>query len=297
MFFKSSFFAQRFAPPARSAGGEKMLLVMYATVLLSAPRSGAERRRKSGGQNFSSIKNLKVSIHKSSRNPPKTLTSFWWISKMSTRFKHLLAIKAGVSPTGKEPDDKTYTAVPLRRYVGPVLFLLLSSGIFFYWSGIVLVNTIWIHEYPNYNQFASSRYTFEWWTVWLLTLNVILIFMLSLAMANNSVEEFTRLHKWFSIILIVVNLYVAIALLFLWIFYCNNPYSGGAACNDYTWCCVYFPSGWCPNTIPCTPAITSGQLSRNHEMTQHFVFAFVFFVLSTFHVSLNGDLKEFKVLS
>lgn len=214
-----------------------------------------------------------------------------------SRYKHLLAIKAGVSPLGNESEEKTYSAVPLRRYVGPVLFLLLCSGIFFYWSGIVLVNTIWSHEYPNYNQFASSRYTYEWWTVWLLNFNVLLIFMLSLAMANNSVEEFARLHKWCSIIMIIVNLFVALSLLFLWIFFCNNPYSGGAACNDYRWCCVYFPSGWCPNTVPCIPAVLSSDLHRNSEMTQHFVFAFVFFVLSTFHVSLNGDLREFRVLN
>jgi hypothetical protein len=206
------------------------------------------------------------------------------------------------SPTGQEVDDKTYTLPPLRRYIGPVMFLFLNAGIFFYWSGFVLVNTYYTNEYPfftnappNYG-FVSARYNYEWWTVWFLTLNALLIIILCFALINNTVEEVTRLHKWLSLILVVINLYVAFALLFLWIFWCNNGSSGGAACNDYRWCCVNFPSVWCPNTIPCTPAVTVAELHRNDEMTQHFIFAFVFFVLSTFHAALNGDLREFKLL-
>lgn len=222
---------------------------------------------------------------------------FYVFIMSAARYKKLFAIGAGVSPTGLEQDEKTYTAVPLRRYVGPTLFLLLTAGIFFYWSGIVLVNTIWTDGYPHYNQYVSSRYAYEWWTVWLLTLNAVPILVFALSLANNTIEEFTRMHKWFSIMGIILNIYVAVALAVLWIFFCNSSYSGGAACNDYRWCCVNFPSVWCSNTVPCIPAVTASELVRNAEMTQHFIFAFVFLVLSTFHVSINGDLREFKVLN
>lgn len=226
---------------------------------------------------------------------------------MSTlaQYKRLARISAqsSNSPTGFEPDTKVYTLPPLRRYVGPVMFLLLSTGIFVYWAGVVLTNTYYPHEYPfhtndaasNYG-FVSGRYNYEWWTVWLLTLNGLSSILLCFALINNSVEELTRLHKWYSSLIIVVNLYCAITFLFLWIFWCNNGNTGGSACNDYRWCCVNFPSVWCSNTIPCTPAVTASELHRNGEMMQHFVFSFVFFVLSTFHVALNGDLREFKLL-
>lgn len=213
------------------------------------------------------------------------------------RLHHLLSINAGISPTGLEPERRIVSAVPLRRYVGPVMFLLLSAGVFFYWSGIVLLNTTWYTGYTRCTQYVSSRYSFEWWVVWLLTLNAIPILLFALSLANNTVEEINRLHKWFSTMFIVVNGLVFILLAILWGVFCNSSITGGAACNDYRWCCVNFPSVWCPNAVPCNPAVVGSELSRNAEMTQHFIFSVVFGFIALFFVKINNDLREFKIFS
>jgi hypothetical protein len=209
-------------------------------------------------------------------------------------------VASGVSPSGGAAgggEEVEYNPVPLRRYVGATLFLFFSAAFWFYWAAFPLVNTIFLDGYPGrYDRFVTARYTFDWWNVWLLGLNALVPITFSMALTNNSIEEYGRLHKFFSIMAIVLNLYVIAVTTFMWLAFTNTSFSAGISGNDYRYCCAFFPSDWCPNTVPCVPAVASGALSRNAEATQHWVFAFVFFVLACWNTSINGDLKEFGVI-
>ena len=114
---------------------------------------------------------------------------------------------------------------------------------------------------------------------------------------NNGIEEYGRMHRFLSTFNVASNFVIFIFLTIMWIFFCDNGGSGAmSACNDYRWCCVYFPSVWCPNTIPCTPAVTAAELSRNGEMWQHWFLCIPFFVLAWWSITYNDDLREFSVL-
>jgi hypothetical protein len=206
-----------------------------------------------------------------------------------------------VSPTivNTQPD---WPAVPLRRYVTTSLFILVNAAIFFYWT-IVLINTIFTNDYANFTipplpgAFVDSRYGWEWWCVFILGFNVFLPFTLQFALLNNDIEEYARLHMWFSTSAMVGNAIIFFILTLLWLASCNNHFSAGASmCNDYRWCGVYFPSAICPNSIPFTPAIVTPNLARNAEASQHWIFCLVFGVLAWWHTSLNGDLLDYGVL-
>lgn len=212
-------------------------------------------------------------------------------------------IGRGVSPSGGIGDDDSAAVVPIRRYIGATLFVFFSAGIFFYWSAFPLVNTIFSQGYqniaipPSPNVYTNSRYKCDWWQVLLLTFNGLLPMTLMFALLNNEYEEYTRVHKVFTYTMLFINCIVLIALSLRWPLFCNTSYSERfSACNDYRWCCVYFPSQWCPNWSACTPGVTSGDLSRNSEMTQHWAFTWVFILLAWWHASINRDMREYGVL-
>jgi len=143
----------------------------------------------------------------------------------------------------------------------------------------------------------QKRYGWDWWNVWLLSLNAILPMILAFAAVNNSVEEWARMHSFLSVLAIVMNLWVVLVLSWRWLFYCNNSFSGmQSACNDYRWCCVFYPSVWCPNTMACNPVVPYSDLQRNNEMEQHWAFSFVFFLLAWWHININQDMREFGML-
>ncbi len=212
-------------------------------------------------------------------------------------------IGKGVSPNGTAIFETNWDPVPMRRYVTATLFVFMNAGVFFYWTAFPLANTIYEHGYPRAgtppspNSFQSARYTWDWWMIWLLGLNAFLPMLFAFALANNSIEEFTRLHKFFSTMAMLMNALIVVFLTVQWLFFCNSTFQFlGRACADYRWCCVYFPSEWCPNAVPCTPNVTSAMLERNHVMMQHWVFSFVFLVLAFWNTSINKDMREFGLL-
>ena len=216
----------------------------------------------------------------------------------------LARIARGVSPKQRaedSADDTLYPQVPLRRYVTATMFLFMNIAVLFYWIAFPLTNSIFYDGYPRAgtppspNMFMSARYTWDWWMVWLLGLNTFLPFLFALALTNNNIEEYARMHRFFSQMALLVNLIVVIMLTIEWIFGCNGQFRWfGTQCSDYRWCCVNFPSEWCPNTTPCVPNVTS--LDRNLEQMQHWVFSFVFGLLAFWNASINKDLREFQVL-
>jgi len=89
-----------------------------------------------------------------------------------------------------------------------------------------------------------------------------------------------------------------------WLFFCNSSGSYyDVSCNDIRWCCVYFAasplaSTFCPNAAPCDPAFTSGDLHRNDEFYQAFLFSIFWSFISwgfrrlTKELTANGVFRE-----
>lgn len=190
--------------------------------------------------------------------------------------------------------------VPTRRYIGVFAFVFLNSGLFYFWYAFPLANTIWYDGLPQIgtsDKYVSARYDWDWWHVFLLSLNQLLPITLAWAVANSDVDEWGRVHRWLAIAATRVNIWVFLVLTVRWAFFCNTPFSAGStACNDYRWCCVFFPNDWCPNNSVCNPNITLGDLQRNKEMIQHWAFSLVYFLLALWNVQINNDMREYGVL-
>lgn len=203
-------------------------------------------------------------------------------------------------PPYKNNNVREVEVIPLRRFVSAYIGIFAHAALFFYWSAFPLVNTIFVTGIPQLGtsaEYVSARYATDWWMVWLLTLNALLPITLAWAITNNRIEEWTRIHEFFSKFAVWINLIVFVVLTVRWPIFCNTPFSvASTACNDYRWCCVFFPSVWCPNTTPCNPAVTLGSLERNQEMIAHWGFSLAFLVLAVWNRGWNTELRSFRVL-
>ncbi len=203
------------------------------------------------------------------------------------------------SPSGSyvEPERPH---VPLRHYVVATFILFFTAAFYWYWRTFPMINTRFTHGYPQAATvalFQSARHSFNWWLVWGLSLNGLLPQLLAFALANSDIHELTRFHKWVAGWLYITNRVLIVLLSAQWLFLTNNAIAGiASAFNDYRWCCVYFPSPWCHNAIACTPTVSSAALSINFEGLQHWAFAWVFALISSWHLTLNANLREFGVL-
>jgi hypothetical protein len=185
--------------------------------------------------------------------------------------------------------------------VQAVVFLFANMILCFLWVAIPLNN---MYFACGYTEFASarpgpwncSRYFLPWWTVWLLTLNLLLPYLLSVALLNNGVPEYAKFLYWLAWFMIWYNIIVLLMLLFEWLLYCNGSGSyANTACNDIRWCCVYFSASptaatWCPNQSPCDPAVSSGNLTRSTEWLITVIASAVWAVLSWAFRRLTKDL-------
>lgn len=137
----------------------------------------------------------------------------------------------------------------------------------------------------------------DWWLILLLGWNIMLPMLMTFCMANNEIEMWRQLHEFLAKISMLSNIFIFFALTWRWAFFCNNSYSAmQSAANDYRYCCAGFPSPWCPNNGPCTPNYSYSDLSRNYEMTQHWIFSLVFFILSCWSYNQAGELVNLGVL-
>lgn len=192
------------------------------------------------------------------------------------------------------------SAIPGRRYVNAFALIFFNAAFFYYWYAFPLANTQFLDGIPQIgssNLYVSARYGWMWWFYWALTLNQLLPLSLAWALANADVEEWTRVHSWLARTAIVLNIVVAIGLGVFWVFFCNTPFSAGStACNNYRWCCFFAPSDWCPNSAPCIPSVTYGDLVMNSEAKQNWAFSLVFLLFSQWNVWINQSMREFGVL-
>lgn len=223
-------------------------------------------------------------------------------------------LSVGENGNGDGPAQTVVVRAPRRdptrrHFIGGTIFILFSALVFFYWAGFPLNNTIYEHGYPSLaselpGPFKSSRYHYEWWLVWILSLNALLPLVLAFSLTDNRVEEYARFHGFLAALLLVANAIVGILLLISWCFRCNTAYSAAATwCNDYRWCCAQFGNGLqetidrCPNTTPCAPDVMSNALSVNGEYIHHMVFSLVFFLLALAHLGVKDSLSKFGVFT
>jgi len=196
-----------------------------------------------------------------------------------------------------------------RHFIGGTIFIIFSALVFFYWAGFPLNNTVYEHGYPSLaselpGPFKSSRYHYEWWLVWILSLNALLPLLLAFSLTDNRVEEYARLHGFLAALLLVANGIVGILLLISWCIRCNTVYSAASTwCNDYRYCCAQFGNGIqetidrCPNTTPCSPDVMTNELSVNGEYVHHMVFSLVFFLMALAHLGVKDSLSKFGVFT
>ncbi len=237
-------------------------------------------------------------------------TSHWCMASQRRQMSQQLVMPAaklmpvghGVSPQlynddGSRYGVETYPEVPLRHYIVGALFLCISALFFYYWTLTPLISTRFEYGYPNTNSdvFQSARYGFHWWIVWGLNINAIPLLFLAFALLNNLTPEYSQLHAFLSTNAIWINALMFVLMTIEWAVFCNTSFSGGATpCNDYAWCCVYWPSEWCQNNAPCSPVVTL--LARNKEMLQHWSFCLVFALFAVWHRQMNGYLTRYGVL-
>lgn len=212
----------------------------------------------------------------------------------------LATVGKGLAPEATPPEEEGEDSQPAYRfYVQSSLFLICSVIFCWYWTAFPLTDVRFTHEYtqpgipPGPGPFSSARYGWEWWHVWLLGLNWLLPYLWGMALLNNFYGEYARLHYFVSRLTLLTNFWTFIFFSVSWIFVCNNglvPYA--TACNDLRWCCVYFPSTWCPNIVPCTPNVTPGELTRTDAFFQMWLFSLLFVLWGLAHRSLNGRMRE-----
>jgi hypothetical protein len=201
-----------------------------------------------------------------------------------------------------EPEKE---AIPARAFYMATVFIFFTGGFYFFWLSIYGVNTVFFEGYPQLGTLLpgtlySARYwdQIHWWMVWLLSWNAAAPMALAMALTHNRIREWTQVHKFVCIWLMLLNLVVLVTLTVLWIIGTNNSFSGvSTAANDYRYCCVFWPNNWCPNNAPCVfnPPLaltSSSQLIRNSEMTAHWAFSFVFLLLTYWNLLYSRNLRR-----
>jgi hypothetical protein len=221
---------------------------------------------------------------------------------MARRQPPWMLLGTGISPSMDKSAVASGQQTSTRHYVGGVVFVMANMLLCFYFVAFPLNNMLFTCGYtqpgtpPSPGPWNCSRYTWQWWTVWLLTLNLLLPYLLSAALLNNTVPEYSRFLYWISWFMIWFNIAVLAMLLVQWLFFCNSGSSYyNSACNDIRWCCVYYAasptaSTWCPNTTPCIPNFGSGNLQRSDEFFQAVLFAGFWTLLAWAHRRLTKDL-------
>lgn len=128
--------------------------------------------------------------------------------------------------------------------------------------------------------------------------NVTLPMMLAMAVTYSNVRVWARIYKVLCYVAIIAS---GLSLIFLsigWAFYCNHGGTGSrTACNDYRWCGVYFASagGHCTNGVGFL-GLTSGHLERNQQMTEHWIYCFVFLTFAYLHTLMYSELRGYGIL-
>ena len=189
---------------------------------------------------------------------------------------------------------------PAKRghYITGVFFVMASMFLYFHWVAFTLTNSPHVdgntqHGPPSDGIPKSNRYEWEWWTIWLLTLNLLLPYLLAASLLNNTTTEYIKLHYSFSRYIGVGLNFIVFALLTVqWLIWCNGA-SGAqfSVCNDARWCCAHNDAEWCPNVV-CNPAVSTGDLRRSNVGFNHWLFSLLFLLHGLFSRGINSYLRN-----
>ena len=177
-------------------------------------------------------------------------------------------------------------------------FTFLYLLAFAYWVAFPLLDTIFIHGYPllaippSPGAYYSVLYGWQWWFLWLYSLNLLppVFFVLCLVYQRNRL--FTSLHFWSSVIIAFATFASLILFFVVWFAFCNLDWSEGSICNDYQACQVFFVS-WV-NTCANVVGTVIG-LGSNPQFNQHLLYGFFFLLLTTVQIWLNYRMKKYGV--
>ena len=141
---------------------------------------------------------------------------------------------------------------------------------------------------------AYVAYGVVWWCVLLfVVMNIILPFILLGVIAGPENPSRADTHSIVAVFALVYNAAALIFFLFVLLAWTNTSYSGTCPFNDFRWCCVYWREHpeLCPNTSPCTPAVTDAALQNIDQLYLFIGLAVAFFVLSGIHLIANRLLR------
>lgn len=179
-----------------------------------------------------------------------------------------------------------------------------ALGFVLWWiyAAFILVNMNYTYGYtqmrlpPSPGPFNSSRYGFPWAMSYMLWFN--LLGPLTMLAGLAEIQYKSRLTANYAInwLLLFANVFAFVALLGIWIGYCNQGYSFGSPCDDPRNCCVNYGSGlgiaYCPTASGCTPSVTWSQLSRWNPFFLSFLWSLFFALYCFFSFSVNTQLRR-----
>jgi MFS family permease len=187
-----------------------------------------------------------------------------------------------------------------------IIFLLGSCGFFFWFVGILSVNFTFLCGYPlleggsDVGERICTLYSWGYWFVWLLYLNVLPILGFGAAMIVNRNSIMVNAHKFLSIVAAIFTLASFIYFIGVLVFQTNDYLfpSPLSLSNNERYCCDKFASqpNICPNTTPCLPGTSVPMLANpNHVFVLIFVASLGFLVNSTLHIVLNVRMKTYQI--
>lgn len=203
-----------------------------------------------------------------------------------------------------QPKTRVIKEIPQRVFIGVTIFILFSGGLYFAWLVYGSINSLFPIVYPRLgSELPGPGFStpmgdnWDWWSFAVTNWNALPPLFLAMAVSHRKLHEYAFAHAFVSVWAMLENLYVIIVGAVRWVGFCNTAGSGySTSCNSDLWCCVYWPSEWCPNNGACTftggGVVGAGDLHRSVEMTLTWAFAFVFFLMAFWHVAVNITLTK-----
>lgn len=180
---------------------------------------------------------------------------------------------------------------------------IIYTGLYAYWAAFPLWNTVYIYGYPllaippSPGPFYSSRYSYQWWFVWMLASNIAppLLFLIAANFRKSTLAS--SAFYWLNVLVVIASTASLLCFVYVWIFDCNYGWSSNSICNDYRYCCEQFANApsICPNTTPCPPG--NVRLYPNPDFIQHLIFALIFTLLASVMSWIYYRMRKYKVIT
>lgn len=187
------------------------------------------------------------------------------------------------------------------RLMGVVISLIYLL-LFVYWAAFPLWDTIFIDGFPLFGippgpgPFYSTRYSYQWWFLWMLTLNFMPPYLFFIAAIRRKSYLASSAYFWLSFLVQLITFVAVIVFICVWIFSCNYWFSGDSICNSPLYCCQHFADapGICPNVTPCIAGNVT--LYPNPDFIQHIIFGFIFLLAGIVELWMYYRLRKYRTI-